>query len=183
MSKNKNFKVILISALALILAASIVLTIIFVPVGTWFGGDDLVSDVTSSVGPTFNNVEFCYVVDNIKNKEVYSTMQGNFSDCSFIKNGTKTLIRFKNSRKKFDFCAIEYFQACFDGDFNTLINICFELNIKKIFDENIENKKVVYGYTNVFKKYKMYKNKKINFQLVLRGQEIIVGYPMIYSSF
>ncbi|MBQ1186614.1 MAG: hypothetical protein IIX54_02875 [Clostridia bacterium] len=56
-NKKKSLKVILISTLALVLAASIVLTIIFAPIGTWFGGNSPDTDITSSIGPTFNNIE------------------------------------------------------------------------------------------------------------------------------
>lgn len=131
----------------------------------------------------YNNVEYCYVVDNTKNKEIYSTMQSKINDCTFIKNGSKTLIRFKNSCKKFDFCAIEYFHAYFVGDKNTLNNIIYKINAKQVFYEKYKDKSIYFFYSNLFNKYKILKNKKVNFQFVLEENLITVGYPMIYISF
>ncbi|MBQ9792874.1 MAG: hypothetical protein IJW32_03955 [Clostridia bacterium] len=131
----------------------------------------------------YNDVEFCYVIDNVENKDICSTMQTNFNNLNFIKNGSKTLIRFKNSCKKLDFCAIDYFHASFVGNKNVLKEIVNKLNATQMFFEKYENKLVYYFYSNNFKKYKILKNKKINFQFVLENNFITVGYPMIYISF
>lgn len=131
----------------------------------------------------YNSVEFCYVIDNIKNKDVYSTMQSKLNNINFIKNGSKTLITFKNSCKNFDFCAIDYFHAYFMGDENVFKDIINKLNAIEIFYEKYENKLIYYFYSNNFEEYKIFKNKKINFQFVLEDNHITVGYPMIYISF
>lgn len=50
-------------------------------------------------------------------------------------------------------------------------------------EENIEDKKVLYGYTPFYKDSVYIQNKKVNVEMILDQDEIIVGFPMILSGY
>lgn len=57
------------------------------------------------------------------------------------------------------------------------------LNIKFLESEIVENMQIKYGFSNYFKRSIFMKGKKINVQIAVREDSLILGTPLILSSY
>lgn len=130
----------------------------------------------------YNNATFCYVYSSNEIDFKNQCLIQVFTSFKTIKNAEKTFLYFNKIKNNF-FAKPDYMQVCFSGDFLEVKNIIKTLNLKKVFSENFENYFVYYGFSSSWSKYKLLKNKKVNFQIVLNKNNITIGYPMIYSSY
>lgn len=61
------------------------------------------------------------------------------------------------------------------------VNKCLNVEIVRKF--YVGNNLIIEGYTSLLKKYKIINNRKINIQISVSGDECLIGYPLIKSSF
>ena len=123
---------------------------------------------------TFDEVEFCYVY---KSSEKEDTASNEY----VLSSGGYDFLYFFDS-SSIDFSP-DYYEVNFKGDEQTIKKILKDLNILVYNSENVEKRFIIYGYSSNFRKYCLVNNRKINFQIVLLNNKIMVGYPMIYSGF
>lgn len=130
----------------------------------------------------YNNATFCYVYSSNKIDDRNKKLNQVFANLKTIKNSKKTFLYFNKIKNNF-FEEPDYMQVCFSGSFFDVKNIIKDLNLKKVYSENFEKYFVYYGFSPSWSKYKLLKNKKVNFQIVLNKNNITIGYPMIYGSY
>lgn len=58
-----------------------------------------------------------------------------------------------------------------------------ELNLMIDRSEEIDDMKIYYGFTPNFSDFVLSNNKRINAQIVVRGEDVIAGFPMILTGF
>jgi len=130
----------------------------------------------------YNNATFCYVYSNKNFTNKTENLNTVFTNFKTINNGDKTFLYFSKMKTKI-FETPDYMQVCFLGSHNQVQEIIKDLNLNKVFSEKFENYFSFYGYSSNWVKYKILKNKKVNFQIVFKENKITIGYPMIYGSF
>ena len=57
------------------------------------------------------------------------------------------------------------------------------LKISQSWEQKLQDKEIIYGYTSMFEKCEFVNGKKINVQLVLEGDQLIVGFPLIMTGY
>lgn len=57
------------------------------------------------------------------------------------------------------------------------------LNMTNFYTQSLQDKTIVYGYTSKFDKCEFIEGKKINVQIVLDDNQILVGFPLIMTGF
>lgn len=65
-------------------------------------------------------------------------------------------------------------------DYRRIIN---ELNIEISNIDEVSDRIIIEGYTNKVNNYILINNKKINIQMSVSSDKIIIGSPLIYNSF
>ena len=68
-------------------------------------------------------------------------------------------------------------------DDSTLDYITNFYKISYFQGQNVENYKIFYGYTSFFDKSVYVQNKKVNVQIAITENQIIVGFPIILTGF
>lgn len=58
-----------------------------------------------------------------------------------------------------------------------------DINLMIDREESINDMQIYYGYTPLYNDFVMSNNKRINTQVVVKGDRLIVGFPMILSGF
>jgi len=111
-----------------------------------------------------------------------------FNNTKIICNGSKQFIYFKTKNEfsnlnKIAKLNVQYYQVSVNCDYNYVNKLIKKLNAKVIFCEEVNSVKVMYLFSNNFKEYKVVNNKKVNFQLAYKNNNLTVGYPLIYGSF
>lgn len=128
----------------------------------------------------YESVEFCYVLNkgDFENKNINKSVLVS----KIVKNGAKNHIYFRKLNNNIHINAA-YKQVSLDKSTMQIKRIItdFKININK--KEKVENNICLYGYSSMFKKFCILNNYKINFQIVISTNKIIVGYPLIYGSF
>lgn len=121
----------------------------------------------------FSSATFCYVYAEDFSSKDYDKIiaSGGYKLAYFSKLETK-----KSGK-------VKYFEVRFNGDRNVINNIILDLGINPKFSEKVGEISVTYGYSPYFNKCCQVANQKINFQIAVRGSQITIGYPMIYTSF
>ena len=137
-------------------------------------------DVFYDYFKNFRNVEFCYVTSD----SIYSDKNMNSTALvsKIVKNGAKNQLYFKKMNNNIHINA-DYKQVNFDFSTMQLTKIINDFNINIQMKEDVDNKTCLYGYSSMFKKTCLINGYKINFQLVISNNKVIVGYPLIYGSF
>ena len=122
---------------------------------------------------SFSSATFCYVYAEDTSSRDYDKI---------IASGGYNLAYFSSSETKRSE-KVKYFEVRFKGDENVISKIALDLRISYKFTERVGEVSVAYGYSPFFDKCCQVGNLKINFQIAVRGSQITIGYPMIYTSF
>lgn len=134
-----------------------------------------------SIFDKIEGVEFCYVFSQDNQEKCVNYVNKNQSnEFRTIKTGGHQFIYF-NDLVNFKVLA-NYKQATFFGDEN-LDKIKNCINYIKVFEENIQNIDIEYGYCPQLNKFVIVNDNKINIQIAKIANKITVGYPMIYGSY
>ena len=88
-----------------------------------------------------------------------------------------TISDFLKLEKNYDYLGISFET---EKDLKTILKI---LNGKIISTQNIENKKIIYAFTNKFEKFVVFNNKKCNIEIVLEQNHNLVGMPLLLGSY
>lgn len=67
-----------------------------------------------------------------------------------------------------------------EDNYSKIIN---NLNVEIVKKYEIEDRLIIEGYTKELNDYKVINNQKINIQMSITENEILIGYPLIYNSF
>lgn len=131
----------------------------------------------------YGNVRFCYIFeeDLFENKDEF--VYKNESGMLFQKNGTKNMVYFDKNNKNILKYTPEYYQAKYYATFKKVKKTIKELKLNIVEQENVEDRIVIYAYSQFWKNFKIVKNRKVNFQLVFYNNVVTVGHPIIYYSF
>ena len=121
----------------------------------------------------FSSATFCYVYAEDFSSKDYDKI---------IASGVYNLAYFSRLETKRS-GRVKYFEVRFKGDENVISKIALDLRISYKFTERVGEISVIYGYSPFFDKCCQVDNQKINFQIAVRGSQITIGYPMIYTSF
>lgn len=62
-------------------------------------------------------------------------------------------------------------------------NVKSFLGISQSFTQQLQDLQILYGYTSLYPESKMIEGKKVNVQMVIKGDELIVGFPMIMTGY
>ncbi len=57
------------------------------------------------------------------------------------------------------------------------------LGISQSFTQQLQDLQILYGYTSFYPESELIEGKKVNVQMVIRGQELIVGFPIIMTGY
>ncbi|MGN1221690.1 MAG: hypothetical protein ACI4TT_00475, partial [Christensenellales bacterium] len=52
-----------------------------------------------------------------------------------------------------------------------------------LYDEKLDGTQIIYGYDNTLKNFVMVDGQKINFQVAINSDYVVIGYPLILGSF
>ena len=66
---------------------------------------------------------------------------------------------------------------------SSLEKLVKELNLMVDREENIYDMQIVYGFTPKYNDFVLSNNKRINTQIVIQGDKMVVGFPMILTGF
>ena len=80
--------------------------------------------------------------------------------------------------QKASFC-----QAKILGDESDLKKICNNFNVNIVKNECVEQRQIFFGYSPSFAKNIFVEGEKVNFEVVLFENSLIVGYPAVYGAF
>ena len=111
--------------------------------------------------------EFCYAVKG-ENKSLpnNSVKCGAYNFVYFDKNNGSLDADYKKVKLK---------------DITLFEKILDDLDIEILFEEN-EKYHIFYGFSQKFADFRIYKTRKINFQIVI-CDFLLIGYPMVYMGF
>lgn len=129
------------------------------------------------------NCSFSYVLSSKNYIELTKNTQNLLIGSKSLKNGTKTMLYYNGYLNDNFLNYVEYSQVCFNGSKKNVDKILKSFNIKIVKTEKLEQKEILYGYSSFWKNYKLLGDNKINFQFVIDGEKITIGYPLIYNSF
>lgn len=127
------------------------------------------NDVFYDYFKNFPTSEFCYVTD--KEKENVRT----------IKNGDMFLNYFLRQEKHI--IDAKYKHVYIDASEQNVCKIIKDLNIAIREKEMYEEREIYFGYTPFFSKNIYHGQHKINVQIVVLADKILIGYPCVYISF
>ncbi|MGN1213051.1 MAG: hypothetical protein ACI4TZ_03310 [Christensenellales bacterium] len=52
-----------------------------------------------------------------------------------------------------------------------------------LYDEKLDGTQIIYGYDNTLKNFVMVDGQKVNFQVAINSDYVVIGYPLILGSF
>ncbi len=102
----------------------------------------------------------------------------------FIANGSDAIVTFDDKEKAKSFCknnqpkCVVFVLPSFERK-----NVENFLNISYAFTQELGQKQIVYGWSSKGMDEKIVDCKKINVQLVVDGENMLVGFPMIMTGF
>lgn len=130
---------------------------------------------------SLNLYEMCYVVDNLKenniNNKSYKNKLNKIVCCGnkiFVYSNLVDISLLNNS------C---YIQGKYKNNIDELEKKLRKYNFIKIHTEKFGDYTIFYYYSNCINDYKILGFKKVNLQIALKNNEIILGCPLIYGSF
>ena len=110
-----------------------------------------------------NDVEFDENLKIVSGNQFYYTLQGDFE---------------KESK---NFNSIDGVVLYFDN--YSLENLIKDYKIDFFKGQNVDNYEIFYGFTNIYKDFVYLNSKKVNVQIAVKENQIIVGFPAILTGF
>lgn len=132
--------------------------------------------VTFAIGESANPKYYFYV-----------SLNSEIEDCHYTKNGNGGIICLNSSELKllnnFDIDTLYGESVKFKCDDKTFADLIKKYKISVVNEEKFEDFISIYGYNSSFGKPVNIHDKNVNVQMVKRGDEIIVGFPIILGSY
>ena len=147
----------------------ILITILFLPI-LLFSISYFSTDITI---PMQNVNSVCFIVDK------------DFEGLDCIKNGDQYILTIYSDFENFyktNKNNIKGFNLYFDKNFN-INDFCKQIHASTFKGKSIDENQILYGYTNEYNDFRYVDGKKINMQIVINENEIVVGFPLILSGF
>ena len=137
-----------------------------------------------------NISSICCVISSNKTEQVISQnlYLNSIKIKKQIKSGNKDFLYLDADKTKFsnrvydEILNFDYIEFTLKNK-NCFFTFLQKYKPKLVFTESINGKLVNYYFLPFLKKHKVINNYKVNLQVVLQGEECIVGYPMIYTSY
>ena len=129
------------------------------------------------ISQNYNATHTFYTTQSLQNENFNIVQNGN-GFLIYAKSKDATQILTKLSTKN-----IQGESFCFDGNFGDVKNILKSLNAKVIKKECFNDFLVIYANSPKLGKYVYINLKKVNVQIVIKKEKIIIGTPIILGSY
>ena len=129
------------------------------------------------------SVSFCYVLNFADDKTDDKLPNSSQFMCKSLKNGSKTMVYFKNKDFKRVNAGVSYKHAIVDYDENKLEKIIQFFNLKIVDSSACEGQNILIAFSDRIQKFCYVKNRRVNMQIVVGDDRMIIGSPMVYMAF
>lgn len=125
----------------------------------------------------------CKLFDNANITSAVFVCKDRLDDLQFVQSSEQYYYKATENFSTFykNFKNIDGITLYFDN--YNLQSLISDYKISYFKGGDVENYKIYYGYTNLYPQSFYMNNKKINVQIAVQGNQIIVGFPAILNGF